>query len=113
MKILALTAPSVKVRAASWDVQPRISYNPNAPRKRPKSLNPLAPNKASSLSTLMMSPPTRAEPPVSEILRLHHTPRRTQGAYLLSSYVFGLFYYLFLIFVDELIAEKKWNLRYI
>ncbi|XP_031407575.1 uncharacterized protein LOC116215907 isoform X1 [Punica granatum] len=78
METLALWAPpcssapsAMRLRAAAWDTQPRLPYNPNAPRKPPKLLNVGSPSKASPVVTLNVSPP-RMETPVLELLKRHH-----------------------------------------
>lgn len=77
--------PMMRVSAASWDMQPRLPYNPNAPRKPPKVLTVPAPNKDSPANSLIVSSP-RTDTSVSDLLRRHHqqTPIKVQGIYPLA-----------------------------
>ena len=71
--------PSLRVRVAvraSWDTQPRLTYNPNAPRKSPKNPN----------TTLKAKTPQPQTPPtVTLTVPTADLLKRSTGGILLHS----------------------------
>ena len=94
--------PSLRVRVAvraSWDTQPRLTYNPNAPRKPPKNPNTTLKAKTPQPQT----PPTvTLTVPTADLLK-----RSTGGILLHSVPSFHVFYWVFCCTCSAWLVAKE------